>query len=56
MAVAEATEQPAAPAKKAAKSQFAKQQERLAYYLLAPTLVLIFLVAASLISDVVRVP
>jgi trehalose/maltose transport system permease protein len=54
MAVAEATEQPAAPAKKAAKSQFAKQQERLAYYLLAPTLILIFVVAAWPLYQAVR--
>ena len=48
MAVAQAPEgaKVAPTAKKAERSQFAKQQERLAYMLLAPTLLLILVVAA----------
>ncbi len=45
MAVGEVSKQ-VAPAAKLARSQFAKQQERLAYMLLAPTLLLILVVAA----------
>lgn len=44
-AVGEATTQ-AAPAAKTGRSKFAKQQERLAYMLVAPTLLLILVVAA----------
>ena len=55
MAVTEVTEQSAAaPAKKAPRSQFAKQQERLAFYLLAPTLILILVVAAWPLYQAVR--
>jgi trehalose/maltose transport system permease protein len=45
MAVGEVSTQ-AAPAVNRGRSQFAKQQERLAYILLAPTLILILVVAA----------
>lgn len=55
MAVSEASKQKTAPVvKKAERSKFAKQQERLAFMLLAPTLILIVVVAAWPLYQAIR--
>lgn len=54
MATTPATESITVPQQRNERSQFAKEQERLAYWLLAPTIIVIILVAAWPLYEAVR--